>query len=543
MIEYDGGGLQLGMIFRINGSVFPKASLFALPSAVLSMVLQGVVFKSIEAPFQILNNTAAYSAFSFVVGFLLVFRTSQAYTRFWEGTTLMQLLRGQWVGAFSSILAFSAVSKKEAMEVDIFRHKLIRLFSLLHASALQYVSTMSYEEEQFPIIGIRGIDDMSVRFVDSADEDTKIYVIIQWIQQLILSNLDTGILPIPPPIVSRVFQDLSTGVVTLNNARKISDTPFPFPYAQMVTVVLLMHLLITPLAVATWTDHWFWAGLFTFVAVFTFWSINLIAAEIEQPFGGDANDIAVDDLQHTYNRCLVAMLNPRVARLPELKHEFIRDRDALLLNADTILNCMKRIGPSVPGEEGHEDFDPMHDPMHQLDGHTHMDMDGSGQPSGTGTTHSASTFQGPWTPISAVAPDRKLPPDDPGIAPKASQADRQNKVDPGYSGGNGHYSSYSSSGTGEASARLAARAVTEENAGTQVPHDGGVLARPSRGCAPTARGGGGGGAGRERPAELGVPPRQLSPTSPGYQRPAEEGLDPRSLGPLIQTHRFGDYNT
>lgn len=345
MIDYDGRPFQLGMVCRLRGSVFPKATVFAFPTATVAVLLQ-LASQRYGVNVEMLNNTAAYSSFSFVVGFLLVFRTSQAYTRFWEGTTLMQLLRGQWVGAFSSLLAFSAVSKVDENSVDEFRHTLIRLFSLLHPSALEYVCTMSVEEEQFSIIGVRGIDTASIEFIHTTDGDTKIYVIIQWIQQLILSNLDTGVLPVAPPIVSRVFQDLSTGIVTLNNARKISDTPFPFPYAQMVSVVLMMHLIVTPVAVAGWTTRPIWAFIFTYVSVFTFWCINFIAAEIEQPFGGDVNDIDVADLQHTYNKSLVAMLAPQVGTLPVLKNEAVRDREHLLERADTVMNTVEGRPPA-----------------------------------------------------------------------------------------------------------------------------------------------------------------------------------------------------
>lgn len=317
MIDYDARPLQLGTVIKWRGSVFPKAAPFGLVAGILSAVFHHME-SDYDYDFSVLRESTAYSAFAFVLGFLLVFRTSQAYTRFWEGTTLMQLLRGQWVGAFSSILAFSVMSQRPKEQLEDFRQKLIRLFSLLHASALQYVGTMALEDEQFNVIGAAGLDEKSKRFIEAADEDTKIYVVIQWIQQLILMNLDSGILPVPPPIVSRVFQDLSTGIVTLNNARKISDTPFPFPYAQMVTVILLIHLGITPVFIATWTTHWIWAGVFAFVSVFTMWSINFIAAEIEQPFGGDVNDIDIKDMQYVFNRCLVAILSPEVTHAPAL---------------------------------------------------------------------------------------------------------------------------------------------------------------------------------------------------------------------------------
>jgi len=145
------------------------------------------------------------------------------------------------------------------------------------------------------------------------------YVLIQWIQQMILHNLDTGVIATPAPIVSRVFQDLSTGVVITNNVSKVSHTPFPFPYAQTLSTAICLHAGITPFVFALWSGGPFWAALFTFTAVFLFSCLNFIAAEIEQPFGNDANDIDLPELQRKFNDILVTMLSPQCTQRPMLK--------------------------------------------------------------------------------------------------------------------------------------------------------------------------------------------------------------------------------
>ena len=37
----------------------------------------------------------------------------------------------------------------------------------------------------------------------------------------------------PPPILSRVYQELSNAMLGFNSAMKVATTPFPFPYAQL----------------------------------------------------------------------------------------------------------------------------------------------------------------------------------------------------------------------------------------------------------------------------------------------------------------------
>merc|ERR1719272_2698109 len=67
------------------------------------------------------------------------------------------------------------------------------------------------------------------------------------IQVLVTHNHHSGVLTIPPPILSRIYQTLSRGLVNLLNARKIKDTMFPFPYAQIIVLLLLIHSVFTPL--------------------------------------------------------------------------------------------------------------------------------------------------------------------------------------------------------------------------------------------------------------------------------------------------------
>jgi len=41
------------------------------------------------------------------------------------------------------------------------------------------------------------------------EDETLMYVLVQWIQQMILHNLETGVIATPPPIVSRVLGGMS----------------------------------------------------------------------------------------------------------------------------------------------------------------------------------------------------------------------------------------------------------------------------------------------------------------------------------------------
>merc|ERR1712039_218185 len=133
-------------------------------------------------------------------------------------------------------------------------------------------------------------------------------VLLHMTQTLIVNALDSGVLKIPPPILSRVFQTLSRGFVNLLNAKKITDTRFPFPYAQLLSILLFLHMIMTPVMISNLIESWPWACIFTFVPIFGMFSLNFVAIELENPFGDDDNDLPLLHFQKEMNNCLLMLL-------------------------------------------------------------------------------------------------------------------------------------------------------------------------------------------------------------------------------------------
>merc|ERR1711957_656215 len=111
-------------------------------------------------------------------------------------------------------------------------------------------------------------------------------------------------LQVPPPILSRAFQELSRGMVNLNNVRKIKEIPFPFPYAQMIQVMLLVHWIVTPCIAAHLVNSAWAAAACAFFVTCAFWSLIYVAREIDHPFGEDANDFNMAEMQQIMNSSL-----------------------------------------------------------------------------------------------------------------------------------------------------------------------------------------------------------------------------------------------
>merc|ERR1719446_1319660 len=130
------------------------------------------------------------------------------------------------------------------------------------------------------------------------------------VQSLITNAYDEGILKIPPPILSRVFQTISRGFVNLLNAKKITDTRFPFPFVQLIAVLLVAFTILTPVLLSSYIKNYFIAVVATFVPVFAVASLNTISQELENPFGTDDNDLPMIHFQEEMDSCLLMLLHP-----------------------------------------------------------------------------------------------------------------------------------------------------------------------------------------------------------------------------------------
>lgn len=302
------------LLCQCEGSIIPLAVQVATPCAMLSAVLKWLEVHELAGLhlfFDVFSiKGAAYGSFSSLLGFLVVFRTSQAYNRYWTGGGLLQQMVGSWFDSASSTFAFLKMSKAGREEVRRLEHLLVRLYSMLCALAMTELEGADEgDDESF----YNRLNEMEIIDVDSLDSDTldtiractnKIELIFHWIQVVLVNGIEKGIINMPPPILSRSFLELADGMVKFHDCLKISMLPFPFPYSQATLVLLILHWLITPMMICTWTSNASMAALFSFLIVFIFWGLYGIATELENPFGDDPNDLDALEVMRHFNEKL-----------------------------------------------------------------------------------------------------------------------------------------------------------------------------------------------------------------------------------------------
>lgn len=312
MIDYSEDWLIL-LVFKLKGSCMVRACWFAIPSAAVAVFLVNADdwVPDFRKNFGLddASKSQLWSATTGVLAIMLGFRTNRAMARFWEGTGLLHQMRGEWFDSVSCCVTFSqrAVETKPK-EVMSFRHTIVRLMSLCHGSALEEIAGSS---GSINTIDSFGLDTKTLQHLKECKDKhgfNRVEVLIHLTQSIITKAHHEGVLNIPPPILSRVYQTISRGFVNLLNAKKIADTRFPFPYAQIITMLLMLHVVLTPIMISCLITHRVMCPVFTFVPIFAMFYINFVGVELENPFGDDDNDLPLDHFQTEMNNCLLMLL-------------------------------------------------------------------------------------------------------------------------------------------------------------------------------------------------------------------------------------------
>lgn len=261
------------LIFQIH-----KADTFRklLPLMLAIAVYAGVVgyleleYWKLSRTSYVRNLTLLHSMLAFVISLLLVFRTNTAYDRWWEG-------RKQW-GALTNAsrnLALRLAALLREPEDRRFFRELIPAYAHTLAAHLQEerTRTLLFEEVR--------LDPASGRHLPNQVAG----ILFRRVDQLYRQGRLDGyqLLSINEEI--RAFTDICGA------CERIKNTPIPYSYSAFIKKFLFVYIMTLPFGFV------FDLGYFVIpVVVFIFYvlmSLELIAEEIEDPFGADVNDLPI----------------------------------------------------------------------------------------------------------------------------------------------------------------------------------------------------------------------------------------------------------
>ena len=230
------------------------------------------------------NITMMHSVLSFVISMLLVFRTNTAYERWWEGRKLW----GALVNNSRSIsIKLAGMLPADATQHRSFFRSVIPQFAVALKNHLRRESTrLELDRDEHP------------EFDDIAYEKhlpNQIQLIIfKKINELFTSKTITGEQYWMMNNEVQAFADICGA------CERIKNTPIPYSYSSFLKKFIFFFVMTLP-----W-GYVFSLGYYTIpVTAFIFYvlaSLELIAEEIEDPFGYDENDLPLEKICETIGK-------------------------------------------------------------------------------------------------------------------------------------------------------------------------------------------------------------------------------------------------
>ncbi|HLP13091.1 MAG TPA: bestrophin family ion channel [Flavobacteriales bacterium] len=271
MIKYN-PKIWLSHIFKFYKSdtlkiLAPEILLMGVYTTVICLVEMN--YSDDLTPFK--NAIAMHTMVGFVLSLLLVFRTNTAYDRWWEGRKLWgQLVNTSRNSAVKCQYIVKDIEAREKLQ------KLITAFPIVLKDHLLNKIGDEYTIENVAINDSR-IHHPSVIV-------TKIYTILK-------AQADTN--KITPEEFLMLDREFSQLLEIAGACERIKNTPIPFSYSIFIKKFIFIYCFTLPIGLVP--DFSYWSIPFSMFIFYVLVSIEILAEEVEDPFGDDENDLPMEE--------------------------------------------------------------------------------------------------------------------------------------------------------------------------------------------------------------------------------------------------------
>jgi putative membrane protein len=277
----------LRMLFVVRGSVLPgilpqlgAATLFAI----LVTVLHGRVLD-----WKVQLNFVPFSLIGLTLAIFLGFRNSTSYARYWEARTLWGTLLNETRSLVRQALTLTDTPEKA-------REFALRLAAFVHALRHQLRGTDPREDMR------RLLPPEVCAQIAAARYKPAVLLLLagRWISE---RRREGSLAPVLVPAMEVPLNRLSEA---LGGCERIASTPIPFTYVVLIHRTIYFYCLLLPFGLVDAI------GVMTPVIVafitYTFFALEAIGSEIEEPFGTAPNDLALHAMSDMIEATLREML-------------------------------------------------------------------------------------------------------------------------------------------------------------------------------------------------------------------------------------------
>ncbi len=274
MINYNNKN-WFGFLLHTKGSMI---EMVLPPLFVMGLFTALICF--LQFVLEIINikiNLQVHSLVGLVLGLLLVFRTNTAYERWWEGRKEL----GGLVNTTRNLaMHFDAIIPKDDLKSR----------ELLSNLIISYVFALKEHLRE----GVK----MEELYLDSDQASSIVHVqhkpiaILQMINNQIQSLKQEGKMTNEEHLL---LSNLSVELINIiGKCERIKKTPIPIAYAYLLKRIVFAYVITLPFGVVHDLE---WFAIPAVMLIFYIMvSIEVIAEEIEDPFGVDYNDLPVDTI-------------------------------------------------------------------------------------------------------------------------------------------------------------------------------------------------------------------------------------------------------
>ena len=218
-----------------------------------------------------------YSLIGFVLSLLLVFRTNTAYDRWWEG-------RKKWGELVNNSrnLAIKISALTDDPEIRAYFKRMIS----------NYVFAM--KEHLREGVKLEELDLTEEEKKELSQFEHKPNYIAQKMYAKLHAMKQSGKLTEENYIVIDV--NLKTFSDIIGACERIKNTPIPYSYSMFLKKFIFIYVTTLPLAFVN--TFGYYSSLVSIFVFYVLVSMEILAEEIEDPFGKDDNDLPTDDLCH-----------------------------------------------------------------------------------------------------------------------------------------------------------------------------------------------------------------------------------------------------
>ncbi len=234
---------------------------------------------------------AMHSLLGIVLGLFLVFRTNTAYDRWWEGRRLW----GSMVNSTRNLaLKLSAYVSREHPEERAWFAAMIPNFAY---ATKEHLRRNSRPEE---------MQSVSENFIDDLQNfEHKPNRISALLYERVNGLYKAGVLTGDQLIT--VDKELKDLIDIMGGCERIRNTPIPYSYMMYIKKFIFIYIITLPFGFLT--DSGYFTILIVLLITFVLMSVELIAEEIEDPFGHDPNDLPTDELSGKIRENVKEILN------------------------------------------------------------------------------------------------------------------------------------------------------------------------------------------------------------------------------------------